>query len=97
MTTNLKVRMLRQLGMERRRTETDNTDKISALSLRSISAMPTYLIECIPRRDNQGGAYSPPIATAFLDVASTVLRSRVGSLLEMTRFPDALRGPLAPS
>ena len=97
MTTNLKVRMLRQLGMERRRTETDNTDKISALSLLSITAMPTYCIEYFSARHNKGGAYSPPIATALLDVASTVLRSRVGSLLEMTRFPDALRGPLAPS
>ena len=81
----------------RMRTGTVNTDKISALSLLSITAMPTYRIECFSGRHNKGGAYSPPIATALLDVASMVLRSRVGLLLEMMRFPDALRGPLAPS
>ena len=83
--------------MERMRTGTVNTDKISALSLLSITAMPTYRIKRFSGRHNKGGAYSPPIATALLDVASMVLRSRVGLLLEMMRFPDALRGPLAPS
>ncbi len=77
--------------------QTVNTDKISVLSLLSITAMPTYRIECFSGRHHQGGAYSPPIATALLDVTSMVLRSRVGLLLEMMRFPDALRGPLAPS
>ena len=83
--------------MERMRTGTVNNDKISALSLLSIAAIPTYRIERSSGRHNKGSAYSPPTATALLDVASMVLRSRVGLLLEMMRFPDALRGPLAPS